>query len=56
MAGNPVGSLFQGEMPILCPQAVYMHRSIRGLCRDVFVQRVPRDALDVMAVLSDLSN
>lgn len=56
MAGNPMGPLFQGEMPILCPQTVYMHRSVRGLCRDVFVERVPCDALNVVAMLSDLSN
>lgn len=55
MAGDTVG-LFQGEMPILRSQAVYMHRSVRGLRRDVFVQRIPRDALDVVAMLGDLSN
>lgn len=33
-----------------------MDGSIRGLGRNIFIQRVPGDALDVMAVFGDLAD
>lgn len=58
MAGK-LGSLVvrtERVMAIFRLEGVDMDGSIGGLGRDVFVQGIPSDALDVMAVLGDLSN
>lgn len=46
----------QGELSILGFERVDVNGSIGGLCSDEFVQRIPRDALDVVVVLGDLSD
>lgn len=57
MNRNPWGHIVavaESILAVLRLQRVYMDRPIRGLRCDVLVQRIPSDALDVMAVLSDL--
>ena len=38
----------------LCHDAVYVHRAVRTLRRDVFIEWVPRNALHVVQMLCDL--
>lgn len=46
----------EGILAILCPEGVDMHRTIGRLCCDVLVQRIPSDALDVVAMFGDLAH
>jgi hypothetical protein len=44
----------QGKLAILGLQAINVNRSIRRLSRDKLIERIPRHALNVVRVLSDL--
>ena len=46
----------QRILAVFCFQRVYMDGSIRGLSRDILIQGVPGDTLNVMAVLGDLAD
>jgi hypothetical protein len=46
----------EGVLPVFRPERVDMNGAIRGLRRDVLIQWIPSDALDVVAVLRDLSH
>ena len=46
--------LCKRDLAIFVLQCVNMHRSVRGLGRDVFVERVPCHALYVVVVLGNL--
>lgn len=46
----------QRVLAIFCLEGVDVDGSVRGLGRDVFVQGIPSDTLDVMAMLGNLSN
>lgn len=41
---------------VLSPQRIDVNRAVRRLCRNVLVQGVPGDTLDVMAVFGDLAH
>jgi hypothetical protein len=58
VAGEP-GSLVVGcerILPILGLERVDVDRSVGRLCGNVFVERVPGDALDIVAMLGDLTD
>lgn len=44
------------ERALLCGDSIHMHGAITALCSDVFVERVPCYALDVVVMLGDLMN
>jgi hypothetical protein len=57
MAGEP-GSLVvrrEGILPVLGLERVDVDGSVGRLCGDVFVERVPGDALDIVTMLGDLT-
>jgi hypothetical protein len=54
--GGLVVVVVERVMAVLGPQRVDVHGAVRRLGRDVLVQRVPGDALDVVAVLSNLAD
>lgn len=58
MARQPRGLviLTEGILSVFCFEGVYMDGSIGGLSGDILVQRIPGDALYVVAVFGYLSN
>lgn len=44
----------EGILAVFCFERVNVHRSIGRLRSNVFVERIPGNALDVMAMLGDL--
>lgn len=46
----------EGILPVLCLEGVYVDRSIGGLRSNVFIQGIPGHPLDIVTVLSNLSD
>jgi hypothetical protein len=48
--------LAQGILPVFCLERVYVDGSIGRLGRNIFVQRIPSDALHVVTMFGNLSH
>lgn len=55
-SGDLVGVVAQSVVAILRLEGVYMYGAVRGLRSNVFVERIPSNALDVVVVLSNLAH
>lgn len=44
------------ERALLGRDPIHVHRTVTALCGDIFVERVPCYALDIMVVLGDLAD
>lgn len=55
-SGNLVGIVAQCVVAILGLEGVYMYGAVRGLRSNIFVERIPSNALDVVVVLSNLTH
>ncbi len=54
--GRLIVMAVKGILAVLRLEGVDMHRTVRGLSRNVLIHWVPCDTLNVMAVLGDLAH